>query len=490
MKKVITIFMSLMLMVVIILSNSLTVQGARELQDQEYAWVLVEVIDIDAADKIAKTNKDYEGVYHHEGNYSRNNFSYTQTYIGPTDDYYDPPTVHGESISIMASFSELPQVIYPDWEIAIQISLSAADNHSYYNPGAGVKAQISKNDQAYRDFTNADGEGFFRSDIKNNYASINETVTTIAPAGSEGDTLEIKVYMSFGHKMETRYIYEWKEASETEQEQPKPTPSDETPTATTQPYTETLPEGCVDSGIRFSDLAGEVLIRPHDDILAWDMAELGMVVCNMDHIKTSYDSIAFLSLRDMSTLSIRPECEVIVDVISEEESKIALLAGKVWVNVKKMLKDGEMNIEMSQAVAGIKGTTFILEETGSTSTVKVLEGTVEFTPYGQSPIIVSDEETVSVTNGIAGSIEKFSIEEELNNWDDQTASAMIDALREKGRDIDIDEENSGQQNPSKFRSTIIILILVLCLFSFGLAAVAIVVFFVVRANRKAKGNAH
>jgi hypothetical protein len=233
-----------------------------------------------------------------------------------------------------------------------------------------------------------------------------------------------------------------------------------------------------------------VLIRPHDDILAWDMAELGMVVCNMDHIKTSYDSIAFLSLRDMSTLSIRPECEVIVDVISEEESKIALLAGKVWVNVKKMLKDGEMNIEMSQAVAGIKGTTFILEETGSTSTVKVLEGTVEFTPYGQSPIIVSDEETVSVTNGIAGSIEKFSIEEELNNWDDQTASAMIDALREKGRDIDIDEENSGQQNPSKFRSTIIILILVLCLFSFGLAAVAIVVFFVVRANRKAKGNAH
>lgn len=489
MKKASTVLMSLMLMVVIILSNSLTVQGARELQDQEYAWVLVEVIDIDPAEEIAKINKDYEGVYQHEGNYSRNNFSITQTYVGPTDDYYDPPTVHGESISITASFSEPPQVIYPDLKIAIQISLSAADNHSYYNPPSIVKAQISKNDQSYRDFTNADGEGSFRSDINNNYASINEYVTTIAPAGSERDTLEIRVYMSFGHKMETRYIYEWKEASGTEKEQPTPIPSNEIPTVTTQPYTKTLPEGCVDSGIRFSDLAGEVLIRPHDDILAWDMAELDMVICNMDHIKTSYDSMAILSLQDMTTLYIKPECEVIVDAIGEEESKIALLAGKVWVNVKKMLKDGTMNIEMSQAVAGIKGTTFILEETGSTSTVKVLEGTVEFTPYGQPPIIISDEETVSVTNGIAGIIEKFSIEEELNNWDDQTASAMIDALAEKGRDIDIDEANSGQRNLTKFRSAINILILVLCLFSFGLAAVAIVVFFVVRANRKAKVNA-
>ncbi len=40
------------------------------------------------------------------------------------------------------------------------------------------------------------------------------------------------------------------------------------------------------------------------------------------------------------------------------------------------LKDGSMQIGMSQAVAGIKGTVFVVEETGTTSTLKVLEGNV------------------------------------------------------------------------------------------------------------------
>lgn len=45
---------------------------------------------------------------------------------------------------------------------------------------------------------------------------------------------------------------------------------------------------------------------------------------------------------------------------------------------------------MSQVVAGIKGTTFILEETGNSSTLKVLEGIVN---------LKSKSKSIDVTSG-------------------------------------------------------------------------------------------
>lgn len=44
-----------------------------------------------------------------------------------------------------------------------------------------------------------------------------------------------------------------------------------------------------------------------------------------------------------------------------------------------MTKDGKMEISTTQAVAGIKGTTLVLTDDGQHSTLKVIEGTVEFT---------------------------------------------------------------------------------------------------------------
>ena len=68
-----------------------------------------------------------------------------------------------------------------------------------------------------------------------------------------------------------------------------------------------------------------------------------------------------------------------LDIATEHKSKIMMVAGNVWTNLKKMWTDGSMEIEMNQAVAGIKGTTLICEEANGVSTLKVLEGTVEFT---------------------------------------------------------------------------------------------------------------
>ena len=90
--------------------------------------------------------------------------------------------------------------------------------------------------------------------------------------------------------------------------------------------------------------------------------------------------------------------------------------GNIWVNVKKMVKDGTMDVEMSQAVAGIKGTTLILEETGNSSTVKVIEGKVDFkTKAGNTAEITAANMVTSDTNG---TIQRgtFDINQEANKW--------------------------------------------------------------------------
>ena len=96
-------------------------------------------------------------------------------------------------------------------------------------------------------------------------------------------------------------------------------------------------------------------------------------------IKQQDNSYVLLSFPDMTTFETEKEGIIVLSNPPEKESQIQLLWGNLKVNVKKMLKDGSMDIEMSQAVLGIKGTTFLLKEDGITSSLKVLDGTVQFT---------------------------------------------------------------------------------------------------------------
>ncbi len=178
----------------------------------EYAWVLSknDIIDEDAKAYIEQKNKDYEGVYFNTVSYGRGEYSHTWTYVGPTDDYYDPPMENGETISFEGSFSSPPEVIKGGEEISITVSLAPSGMKLSYFTGSGyVKAHYSKNNSAWRDFVNEDGKPSFRSYSKNNYESFNETVSATMPSGGEGSTLEIEYVFSSGPKMATTYVYKW-----------------------------------------------------------------------------------------------------------------------------------------------------------------------------------------------------------------------------------------------------------------------------------------
>ncbi len=184
-------------------------------------------------------------------------------------------------------------------------------------------------------------------------------------------------------------------------------------------------EGCSDpnnpkkdTGIRFSDFSGEVSVRPcNADDDSWYGAELDMILHIQDHVKTEEDSSAVLTLSDMTTFIMRPQSEIILDV-PKDGGKIRLIWGKIKANVKRMLKDGTMDVEMSQAVAGIKGTTFIVEETGDKSTLKVIEGKVEFTSKatGKSEMVTSGEMITATKEGLDEKRE-FDIAKENKNWE-------------------------------------------------------------------------
>lgn len=177
-----------------------------------------------------------------------------------------------------------------------------------------------------------------------------------------------------------------------------------------------------DSGVRFSDLSGqvEVLIPLPDgsyDEEAWNLAKLDMVLPVGTRIRTEEDTQVILSFPDMTTFTMGSETQVMLSSPKSQDTALKLLWGNLMVNVKKMMKDGSMEVEMSQAVAGIKGTIFTLEETKDKSTIKVIEGAVSFTSKisGKIEMVNSGEALTADTNGL-GQKTTFDPTEEEKQW--------------------------------------------------------------------------
>ncbi|MEL7608859.1 MAG: FecR domain-containing protein [Bacillota bacterium] len=212
----------------------------------------------------------------------------------------------------------------------------------------------------------------------------------------------------------------------TQEPSEEPEETDE-PEETVEPQATPSKTQLPDSGAAFSDLSGqvEVLIptgydangKPEWDEEAWTFAKLDMPLPEGTRIKTSDRSSVVLSFADMTTFVMKPESEIYLSKPEAGAGPFRLLIGNLWVNMKKGIIDGTMDIEMSQAASGIKGTTFVLEDNGETSTLKVIEGTVEFTSKatGES-VMVKGGETVSATADGLGEVKTFDANAEMADW--------------------------------------------------------------------------
>ncbi|KAF0097796.1 MAG: FkbM family methyltransferase, partial [bacterium] len=189
-----------------------------------------------------------------------------------------------------------------------------------------------------------------------------------------------------------------------------------------------------DSAVRFASISGTVEVAYSiEDVAAdrWHFAKMGMVIPNGLYIRTGEESGCILSFSDMSTFVLAPESMIVI-TRQEDPSKLALVAGRVWNNFKRMLKDGSMEIETSQAAMSIKGTTLVLEDTGSTSTLKVIEGAVEFKPRkGGVSTLVTGGNMISATARGADAMRRFDVAAENRYWATLTDDIRNGRLRGK-----------------------------------------------------------
>lgn len=180
-----------------------------------------------------------------------------------------------------------------------------------------------------------------------------------------------------------------------------------------------------ETGVRVSDLFGEVYIIPADDPGDYYVATLDSVIYEGDEIETRGDSGAILSLENMATITVRSNS--IIRIVQPEEGKtnLELLIGTVWTNITRMLIDGSMDVELSQAVAGIRGTLVAFEEDGTTSTARVLTGAVEVVPTGtaQGELITAGQQADVTAAGMQTS--PFSVEEALAELTEFEREALL-----------------------------------------------------------------
>ncbi len=174
-----------------------------------------------------------------------------------------------------------------------------------------------------------------------------------------------------------------------------------------------------DSGARFADFAGQVEVAPVEDREDTRPAEIGMVLKIGDMVETYEDSCAIISFSDMTTLVMKPSSKIILDTLSERESKLSVLAGKIWANAKKAVSEGRLEVTLNQGVSGTKGTTFVAEENGTTSSIKVLEGLMSFTPTGGSDLEVSTGQMASVNKNGEVKTQNFDTTAEEKEWENK-----------------------------------------------------------------------
>jgi hypothetical protein len=163
--------------------------------------------------------------------------------------------------------------------------------------------------------------------------------------------------------------------------------------------TEQAPYVCSPAGF-----SGQVEWSPTGEPGTWKLLHMGLKLPENAHIKTMEESSCILSFPDMSTYVMKEESHIVLTTDPEaKRSKLSIAAGRVWVNVKKMLETGSMEVEMQQAVCGIKGTTFVCEEIDGKSTLKVIEGTVEYTSKidGQAVMVEGGQQVVADAAGLS-----------------------------------------------------------------------------------------
>ena len=172
--------------------------------------------------------------------------------------------------------------------------------------------------------------------------------------------------------------------------------------------------------VKIGDLSGEVWILPAgaQDMDECIFAELDTPLHHGDIIITTGHGGVTLSFSDMSSLEMKPGAIAQLDIKSERKSKIGLVAGTAWVNLKKMVTGGSMEVEMSQGVCGIKGTVLAASVTDAGDEVYLFTSSADVTSKENGETVTLKPGQKALINPAGDmQVDEFDIAEQAKAFD-------------------------------------------------------------------------
>lgn len=128
-------------------------------------------------------------------------------------------------------------------------------------------------------------------------------------------------------------------------------------------------------------LSGKVQIwlQGDDD---WSDAKIGLVLEEGDKIKTGADSEAVLQWANGHKLKVYALSVVNIDQLSSrgttEKTGLSIEEGKIFAKANKLKSDNSsFSVATPTAVAGVRGTQFLIDVTEGESTIALLEGSLD-----------------------------------------------------------------------------------------------------------------
>lgn len=348
------------------------------------------------------------------------------------------------TFSIQGTNQSSKQKLFPGDEVEISMTLSYQGiDPQIVSGGANMYAGV---------FNNYPSDNLIT--VSNPGGSGSKTIKVKVPSGIKSDTENyIKIHCEGGYQgIEFVYIYQWMEGDQTTQGDGKETTgaiedspktadditnyhsdSNENPTSNPDYSIENQKAGSYpaqypaigkpnessgeDSGARFDSVTGAVEICVDPDADDWERCTPRTRIPVGAHIRAMRDSSAIIRFVDGNTFIIKDNTEIVVKEPPKPIGKFGLIMGKLWSNTKKILTDGSIDIETSQAVAGIKGTTYVLEADAGKTVLKVIEGKVAFTSKvsGKTVDVTDGQKGIADNSGILA-VESFDQLAEKEQW--------------------------------------------------------------------------
>ena len=408
MKKYIRFFTAFLLLFTYITSVSVF---AVSYDDDEYIWVLTDIVEYPKNDAIDDYNSLNFGVFNVAISSSPGKYSFFHNYLGEDMEQGGEGRLlkKGDFASSQVSFSSPPKLIGYGETVELSLIIEITEDNTYdkkyeflgtraaafFDKAVG-RPDIPSSEAIYFLEDEENEQGTFVGTREGSKTYINTKVFTTAPRGrTEGQRIAICLSAEGIIKVGTKYVYEWLPAGSANQ-------------STVWGYSdrESVLEG----------ITGDVLYREAD---ANDYAPVakGSSLFEGDRIKTSGDGSCVIRFNDKSYITVGGSSEIMLYDTVENNTRIKLLRGRAWAYMQPVVTDGSFRMEMEYAVLRVKGTIFAVEESESGSTVWMFTGYAIFssTVNGELIELAAGKKATFDINGEL-KVENFRITEEIEVW--------------------------------------------------------------------------